>query len=135
VKTFKFELHTPYRRFYVGEIQALTLALPDGDITVYADHSFFTAPVQSGFVKIKDETGTWKTAFIAEGILEVKAHNTILMADAAEWPQEIDRERAEKSLAAARETINSGMFKFETTAAEAAVRRAQFRLKVAAMKE
>jgi len=99
---------------------------------VYANHSFFTAPVLAGFVKIKGEDGTWKNAFVSEGILEVKAHNTILMADAAEWPEEIDRERAEKSLADAEETIGSSMFRFETTAAEAAARRAKLRLKVKA---
>ena len=132
MKTFTFELDTPYRRFFSGKIQALTLTLPDGDITVYANHSFFTAPVLAGFVKIKGEDGTWKNAFVSEGILEVKAHNTILMADAAEWPEEIDRERAEKSLADAEETIGSSMFRFETTAAEAAARRAKLRLKVKA---
>jgi F-type H+-transporting ATPase subunit epsilon len=130
VKTFKFELHTPYRRFFADDIEALTLVLPDGEITVYAEHSFFTAPVLAGFVKIKTKDGVWKNAFAAEGILEVKGHNTILMADAAEWPDEIDRERAGESLAAAKEVINSSTFKFETAAADAAARRAEFRLKV-----
>ncbi|MCL1815381.1 MAG: ATP synthase F1 subunit epsilon [Treponema sp.] len=130
MKTFKFELDTPYCRFYSGETEAITLTLPDGDITVYADHSFFTAPVLAGFLKIKDKAGTWKNVFISEGFLEVKAHNTILMVDAAEWPGEIDGERAERALAAAEETIASSMLKFEITAAKAAARRAKFRLKV-----
>ena len=130
MKLFKFEVHTPYRRFFSGEIAALTVTLPDGEITVYGGHSFFTAPVLTGMLRIKDGQGLWKNAFIAGGILEVKAHNTILMADAAEWPGEIDRPRAEKSLAAAKETIASSMLKFEITAASAAARRAAFRLKV-----
>jgi len=130
VKTFIFELHTPYRRFYSGPVQAITLTLADGEITVYADHDFFIAPVLAGFIKIQDNTGVWKNAFVSEGILEVKGHNTILMTDSAEWPEEIDQERAEKSLTAAEETINAGVFKFETAAAEAAARRARYRLKV-----
>ena len=127
---FKFELYSPYRRFFSDEIQALTLTLPDGEITVYADHSFLTSPVMAGFLKIKSKSGKWKNAFISDGILEVKAHNTIVMADAAEWPEEIDRERAEKSLAAANEALEAGTFKFETTSAESAQRRAKYRLKV-----
>ena len=130
MKTFEFELDTPYRRFFSGRVQAITLTLLDGEITVYAGHSFFAAPVMAGFIKIKDKTGVWKNAFIAEGVLEVKEHTTVLLADAAEWPEEIDAERAKKSLAAAEDTINSGTFKFETTAAEAALRRAKFRLMV-----
>ncbi|MDR1929109.1 MAG: F0F1 ATP synthase subunit epsilon, partial [Treponema sp.] len=94
---FKFEVHTPYRRFFSGEVEAVSLTLIDGEITVYARHSFFTAPVSPGFLKIKDAKGVWQTAFTADGLLEVKGHNTILMADAAEWPGEIDRERALKA--------------------------------------
>ncbi|MCL1813223.1 MAG: ATP synthase F1 subunit epsilon [Treponema sp.] len=130
MKSFKFELYTPYRRFFSGEIVAVTLTIKDGDITIYADHSFLTAPVQTGILKIKIKSGEWKNAFIADGILEVKAHGTILMADAAEWPEEIDRERAEKALAAARETMDAGTFRFETSSAESAYRRAKFRLMV-----
>ena len=130
MKLFKFELYTPYRRFFSDEIEALTLSLPDGEITIYADHSFLTAPVKAGYIRIKTKEGKWKNAFIADGILEVKAHNTIVMADAAEWPEEIDQAHAEKSLQDAQETINAGTFKFETTTAEAAANRAKFRLKV-----
>ncbi|MDR2211514.1 MAG: ATP synthase F1 subunit epsilon [Spirochaetaceae bacterium] len=127
---FKLEIHTPYRRFFSGEVEAINLTLADGEISVYANHSFFTAPVVTGILKIKDKTGTWKNAFIAEGILEVKSHNTILMADAAEWPEEIDRDRALLSKTAAQDTINSSLFKFESTAAEGALKRAEFRLRV-----
>jgi len=127
---FAFEVHTPYRRFFSGEVAAVTLTLSDGEITVYANHSFFTAPVVAGLLKIKDNKGIWKSAFIAEGILEVKSHNTILMADAAEWPEEIDRERALAAKSNAEDTIHSSMFKFDSVSAEAALKRAEFRLRV-----
>jgi F-type H+-transporting ATPase subunit epsilon len=127
---FKFEVHTPHRRFFSGEVEAVTLTLIDGEITVYAHHSFFAAPVATGLLKIKDSTGTWKTAFTAEGLLEVKSHNTILMVDAAEWPEEIDKERALKAKSNARDTIATSMFKFESVNAEAALKRAEFRLQV-----
>jgi F-type H+-transporting ATPase subunit epsilon len=126
---FTLEVHTPYRRFFAGEVEALTLTLPDGDITVLAHHAFFTAPVVTGVLRIKDRKGVWKSAFIAEGALEVK-HNTILMVNAAEWPEEIDRERALAAKQRAEDAINSSTFKFESGNAEAALCRAKFRLKV-----
>ena len=129
MKLFKFELYTPYCKFFSGEIEALTLTLPDGEITIYADHSFMLTPVLAGFAKIKTRDG-WRNAFVADGILEVKSHNTIVLSDAAEWPEQIDRERAEKAMAAAEEALRSGTFKFETNAAEGALRRAKLRLKV-----
>jgi F-type H+-transporting ATPase subunit epsilon len=128
---FKFEVHTPSRRFFSGQVEALSLTLIDGEISVYARHSFFTAPVAAGLLKIKDDKGAWKTAFIAEGLLEVKSHNTILLAGAAEWPEEIDRERALKAKSNAEDTIRTSMFKFESVNAEAALKRACFRLRAA----
>jgi F-type H+-transporting ATPase subunit epsilon len=131
VTLYKLEVYTPYRRFFSGEVEAVTLTLSDGEITVYARHSMFTAPVRSGYLKIKNKDGQWKNAFISEGILEVKEHNTILMCDAAEWPEEIDVERAKEAMAKAEDTINSSTFKFESGAAAAALKRAEFRIKIA----
>jgi F-type H+-transporting ATPase subunit epsilon len=128
---FPFEVHTPYRRFFSGQVQAITVSLVDGEITVYANHSFFTAPVSTGLLRIKDENGEWKNAFVTDGILEVKNHKTILMVDTAEWPQEIDRERAQAAMKSAIQSLQSGMLKFEMDNARAGLRRARMRLKVA----
>ena len=130
MKPFKLEVYTPYQRFFSDDIEAVTLTLSDGEITIYADHSFMTSPISTGVLRIKSKGGEWKNAFIADGILEVKAHGTIIMADAAEWPEEIDQDRAEKALAAANGAMDAGTFKFETSLAEAASRRAKTRLKV-----
>jgi F-type H+-transporting ATPase subunit epsilon len=127
---FRFEVDTPYRRFFKEDVEAVTLSLTDGEITVYAHHSFFAAPVVSCVLRIKGKDGTWKKAFVTEGIIEVKSQSTILMVDAAEWPQEIDRERALAAQQKAEETIKSRTFKFESSDAEIALRRAEFRLKL-----
>jgi F-type H+-transporting ATPase subunit epsilon len=129
-KFFKLEVHTPYRLFYAGMVEALVVTLIDGEIGVYADHSFFTAPVVTGVLKIKDQEGLWKQAFITEGILEVSGHRTVLMVDAAEWPEEIDRARAQAAKERAEERLKAAVFKFETDNARATLLRAATRLKV-----
>ena len=126
---FPFEVHTPYRRFYSDSVQAIILTITDGEIAVYANHAPFTAPVPPCLFKIKDKDGNWKTAFTAEGILEVKEHKTVLISDAAEWPEEIDYDRALKAKQKAEETLTAGVLKFETDTAAASLRRANMRLK------
>ncbi|MDR1566510.1 MAG: F0F1 ATP synthase subunit epsilon, partial [Treponema sp.] len=74
--------------------------------------------------------GNWKTAFISEGILEVKGHKTVLMSEAAEWPGEIDYQRAKDAKDRAEETMLAGGMKFETDKAAASLKRAQYRIKV-----
>ena len=128
---FNFEVHTPYRLFFYGKAQAVILQLIDGEICVYANHSPFTSLSVSGQLRIKDEEGKWRSAFVAKGILEVKEHKNVLMVDAAEWPEEIDKTRALKSKEEAEKAIKDTNFKFEIDKSKEKLRRADYRLKVA----
>jgi F-type H+-transporting ATPase subunit epsilon len=110
-------------------VEAVVLTLADGEAAVYAGHSPFTAPVVSCELRFKEE-GEWKRAFIAGGILEVKQHKTVLLSDAAEWPEEIDRERAQEEKDRALKTLSSGAFQFEVKRAQESLKRAEIRLKV-----
>ncbi|MCL2129094.1 MAG: ATP synthase F1 subunit epsilon [Treponema sp.] len=127
---FNFEVHTPYRFFYNGKAEAITLELTDGEIGVYAKHSAFIAPVVSCVLSFRDGSGNLRKAFISSGILQVKEYKYVLMVDAAEWPEEIDRERALAAKLQAEETIKNTQFHFEKDKAKKELRRAQYRLKI-----
>jgi len=126
---FPFEVHTPYRLFYSDQAEAIILTLLDGEAAVYANHTPFTAPVIPCILKIKDKDGNWKTAFTAEGILEVKSRKTVLISDAAEWPEEIDYERAKNAKEQAEITLAEKTLKFETESAASSLKRAKMRMK------
>jgi len=127
---FTFEVHTPYRLFYSGPVEAIVLTLVDGEIAIYANHNHISAPVVPCLLKIKDKDGNWKTAFSSDGILEVTSNKTVLVTDSAEWPKEIDCERAKAAKARAVETLKEeGLLKFEAKTAATALRRAEMRLK------
>jgi len=127
---FIFEVYTPRRVFFSDSVEAIVITLIDGEAAVYANHEHFTAPVTPCLFKIKDKNGAWKTAFTSEGLLEVTSHKTILLSDTAEWPSEIDYERAKEAKERAEEAMKSAMLKFETEAAAASLKRANMRLKV-----
>jgi F-type H+-transporting ATPase subunit epsilon len=131
---FNFEVHTPYRLVFNSKAETIVLTLPDGEIGVYAHHSAFTSPVVTGKLIIKGEDGEWRTAFISGGILEVKDHKNVLMVDAAEWPEEIDIERANTSKQQAEEILETVSLKFEVERAKAKLRRAVNRLKISEIK-
>jgi F-type H+-transporting ATPase subunit epsilon len=128
---FNFEVHTPYRLFFSGKAEVITLTLSDGEIGVYANHSAFTAPVVTCILRIKDDKGKWRSAFISDGILEVKEHKNVLMVNTAEWPEEVDRERALAAKEQAEKDLNDAHLRFEIDNAQAKLRRADYRLKVA----
>jgi F-type H+-transporting ATPase subunit epsilon len=126
---YPLEIHTPYRQFYAGNVEALIVRLIDGDIGLYANHSFFVAPTCAGIVKIKDNTGKWLNAFATEGILEVKGHKTVLLIDVAEWPEEIDYERALAEKKQAEERIAESSMKFEANNAKISLAHANERIR------
>ncbi|WP_461256257.1 ATP synthase F1 subunit epsilon [Treponema sp. R80B11-R83G3] len=127
---FNFEVHTPRRLFYSGKVEAITLVLEDGEIGIYANHSPFTALSVTGILRIKDDNGNWRAAFVSSGVLEVKEHKNVLMADNAEWPEEIDKERALESKQQAEEALKNVKLKFNIGKAKEELRRAECRLKI-----
>ena len=126
---FNLEIFTPSRLFFSGPVESIIMTLSDGDAAVLANHAPFTAPVVPCLIKICDDQGNWRTAFTAEGILEVTGEKTVLVSDAAEWPEEIDYEEAKAEIEEAEETLAGGLFRFETETASASLRRAKMRLK------
>jgi F-type H+-transporting ATPase subunit epsilon len=130
---FALEIDTPYRRFFSGNAEAVTLTLIDGDIGVYAHHAPFTAPILPGVMRVKGEDGEWRAGFVSDGILEVRAHTTFITTDAANWPEEIDRQRVEAAKRKAEATLASPPSEFEERNARDALNRAEIRLKVADM--
>ena len=129
---FRFEVHTLYRLFFSDKVESVTLTLTDGEIGVYANHSFFTAPVLSCILRVKDDKGVLRSAFVTDGVLEVNEHKTVLMVDAAEWPEEIDLDRALAAKEKAEEEVGEAKSPFEIKNAKARLRRAEYRLKAKA---
>ena len=133
---FNFEVHTPYRLFFSAQVEAIVLTLADGEIGVYANHAPFTSPTLSCVLRIKNSQGEWRSAFVTDGILEVKdsKFKNVLMVDTAQWPEEIDREQAQLDKEQAEESLKSAVLKFEVDNAKAKLRYAEFKLKACEMK-
>jgi F-type H+-transporting ATPase subunit epsilon len=89
-KTFTLEIHTPMRFFLTAETEELVVALVDGECGILANHGRFTSPIVPCIVRMKQPDGAWKEAFVDAGIIEVKKHKTVILAQDAAWPSEID---------------------------------------------
>ncbi|MDR2575153.1 MAG: ATP synthase F1 subunit epsilon [Treponema sp.] len=127
---FNFEVHTPRRVFYSGRVQAIIIGLEDGQIGIYANHSSFTAHSVTGTLRIKDNDGNWRNAFVCGGILEVKEHKNVLMVESADWPEEIDREKVLEIKRQSEEILKNSQLKFEIDKAKKKLHHAECRLKV-----
>ena len=128
-ETFKLEIVTPYRMFYAGPAEMIIVDSVDGELGIMADHEPIVTPVAVGVAKIKIN-GVWKQASFADGFLEMEANKLTVLVGAAEWPEEIDVARAERSLKRATDRLSDTTMPWETNRAQLAKKRAENRLKV-----
>ncbi len=127
---FALEVLTPYRPFFSGKVEAIVADLPDGQIGVRAGHSPFVSPVKTCALRVQGEDGAWRAASVSEGVLEVTAGLAVMLVGSAEWPEQIDRSRAEEAVARAEEVLSQDLMKYEADRARAALLRAKNRLAV-----
>jgi len=131
-KTFKLEIITPYRVFYSDNAENLIINSSDGELALLADHEPIVTPVGIGIVKILVD-GTWKIASSSDGFLEMEGNKATVLVGAAEWPEEIDVERAERSQKRASERLADTSMPWEKKRATLALRRAQTRIKASSL--
>ena len=124
---FKLHVITPERRFYDGEASMVELTTTEGDIGVYRNHIPLTAIVAPGVLKIHEE-GEVKEAALMSGFIEILPERITIMAEVAEWPDEIDGNRAEEARIRAERRLKEESGEIDTMRAELALRRALVRL-------
>ena len=124
---FKLHVITPERRFYDGEASMVELSTTEGDIGVYRNHIPLTAIVAPGVLKIHEEGGVKEAALIS-GFIEILPERITIMAEVAEWPDEIDGNRAEEARIRAERRLKEESGEIDTMRAELALRRALVRL-------
>ena len=130
---FKVEIITPDRIFYEGEAEFLEFTTAAGDIGVYAKHIPMTTVLAPGAVIIhngEEET----VAAVHSGFAEVLGDKVTLLAEIAEWPEEIDVMRAEAAKGRAEERIATKATDTDIKRAEFALRRALTRIDLATRK-
>lgn len=129
-KTFYLEIVTPDRSFFSGDVEMLIVKTPDGEMGILSGHIPMVVVAAIGPIKIKKE-GEWLEASISEGFMEIKQEKAIVLADTAEWPNEIDINRAKAAEKRARERLKRQLSQIEYKRSQEALQRALTRLKVA----
>lgn len=128
--TFRLQIVAPDRMFYEDEVESLVVTTSEGQMGILARHIPIVAPLDIGKIKIK-KGGQLKEAATSGGFIQVEAEYTRIVTDSAEWPEEIDIERAEAAKKRAEEMLKSRKSHVDIMRAEAALQRALIRLKVA----
>lgn len=96
-KTFRLKIIAPERIFYEDDVAFVEFRTTEGDIGIYPGHIALTSIVAPGVVKIHTPSGEIKEAALLDGFAEILADQVMILAEAVEWPEEIDVNRAKEA--------------------------------------
>ncbi|MBR0599180.1 ATP synthase F1 subunit epsilon [Sinanaerobacter chloroacetimidivorans] len=104
-KSMLLEVITPSKLFYKGEVELVIVRTLTGDEGFMAGHTWAVKLLDAGELWIQ-EAGSkeFKVAALAGGYVDVK-DDVVIFTDAAEWPEDIDLERAKNEKAKAEEWL------------------------------
>jgi F-type H+-transporting ATPase subunit epsilon len=129
-KIFKVEIITPDRVFYTGEGDMIEFTSASGQLGVYKKHIPLTTVLAPGVVTIHKEGEEDVIAAVHSGFAEILPDKVTLLAEIAEWPDEIDKGRAEAAMKRAQERLANKTEEIDIKRAEFALRKALVRINV-----
>lgn len=125
------EIVTPRRQLFGGTVEMVTLPGVDGQMGVLRNHAPLLTILDIGEITLHHTDGRQEFIAVTGGAVEVRPNKVIILARSAERAEEIDIRRAQDALQRAQESIRNRPAE-ERKPIEAALRRSQLRLKVAA---
>ena len=129
MKNFRLQIITPERIFFEKDAYMVEFNTTEGEIGVYADHIPLMCILKPGVLTIRMEEEA-KEAALHSGFVEILPDKVTILAEAIEWPEEIDEESAEAAMARAKERIAHPTSQSDIARAQTALMRAMARITV-----
>ena len=128
---FNLTIVTPERSFFSDDIDMVIVNALEGEMAVLKNRLPIITPLKTGKIKIFNENKE-RVAAVVDGYINVGTYSTIVVTNAAEWPEEIDVERALEAKRQAEERLKRDKGK-DVIQAQLALRRALNRIEVSKM--
>ena len=129
--TFPLKIVTPDGLIFDGQAEKLIVRTTTGDVAILARHIDAVFPLGMGQAIVESD-GQRRTAACIGGLLSVCAGSVTLVPTTFEWADQIDADRAERSLKRARNVLDKkDSSDAEIQLAEARLKRALIRKNVA----
>lgn len=130
MKMFKLQVISPDRIFYDGEAEMVEVKTTEGEMGIYQDHIPLTAIVAPGILRIHEGEEV-KEAALLDGFIEITKNKVVVLAEACEWPEEIDINRANEAKIRAERRLKGEEGSINEVRAEMALRRSLTRISLA----
>ena len=88
--TFKFELVSPERILFSGDVISVIVPSVEGEMTVLAGHAPLVATLKAGIVFVQTTESNGKEFFINGGLVEVNQTSTTILAEQGRFIEDVD---------------------------------------------
>ena len=130
---FRLSIVTPEKTYYDAEIKSLVVPGTEGYLGVLSNHAPLITALKPGRIEFRDADDLVKIIAVSGGFLEVSNNVATLLADAAEFADDIDIERAQAAYNREKRRLISagkGETGIDLPSVRAAIDRAANRIKV-----
>jgi len=90
---FTFELVSPEKLLFSGDVEEVVIPGTEGDFAVLKDHAPVISALRPGVLSFKDAKGEKQTLFVRGGFADVSANGLIVLAEQAVPLAEMNDER------------------------------------------
>lgn len=88
--TFKFELVSPERILFSGDVISVIVPSVEGEMTVLAGHAPLVATLKAGIVFVQTTDQNGKEFFVNGGLVEVNQNSTTILAEQGRFIEDVD---------------------------------------------
>ena len=125
----RLEIITAEREVYAADVDGVVAPGIEGQLGILPHHAPLMTALQPGEVLVRKE-GEASYLAVTGGFMEVMGNKVTILAEACEYSQEINEERAQAAMERARDRMQNQSSDMELARAAASMRRAQMRLNV-----
>lgn len=101
--SFPFELVSPERLLFTGEVESVVVPGVEGEMTILKDHAPLMTTLKAGIVSIGETGGKETKLYVRGGFADVSPVGLTILAEAATPMQEFDAARLEIEMQDAQE--------------------------------
>ena len=105
--TFQFELVSPERLIFTGQVEEVVVPGVEGELTVLAAHAPLMTTLKPGVVTIAESAGKTTRLFVRGGFADIAPTGLTILAEAATPMEEFDAAKLEIELQDAEEAAAS----------------------------
>ena len=103
---FHFELVSPEKVLFSGDVDSVVVPASEGDMTILKDHAPLMTTLRPGVVSVIDAAGKSSKLFVRGGFADVNAKGFILLAEQALPLEQLDAAAIDREIRDATDDVN-----------------------------